>query len=143
MFMCNQTKVNGRILPCNTTKQGFIILAPSGFMDAISTHHMTALSVNFPSAMSHPAPCHYTLLLQSIEPPSLPPPLAQQTLSSSASLSYKMYVRDLHEFTLPDVLSHIRQHIKLVLVIARRRQDETQIKVQPCCWGGRECATTL
>lgn len=61
MFICNQTKVNGRILPCNTTKQGFITLTPSGFMDAISTHHMTALSANFPSAMSHAAPSYYIL----------------------------------------------------------------------------------
>lgn len=61
MFICNQTKVNGRILPCNTTKQGFIILTPSGFMDTISTHHMTALSVNFPSEISHAAPSYHIL----------------------------------------------------------------------------------
>lgn len=61
MFICNQTKVNGRILPCNTAKQGFIIHTPWGFMDAISTHHMTALSANFPSAMSHAATSHYKL----------------------------------------------------------------------------------
>lgn len=67
MFMCNQTKVNGRILHCNTTKQSFIILAPSGFIDAISTHHMTALTVNFPSAMRHAAPSHCVLQLQRIE----------------------------------------------------------------------------
>lgn len=30
MFICNQTKVNGRILPCNTTKQGFYHSHPQG-----------------------------------------------------------------------------------------------------------------
>lgn len=99
MFICNQTKVNGRILPCNTTKHGFIILTPSGFMDPGSTHHMTALSMNFPSAMSHSVVRHYILWLQSSEPPPSPP--------RSTSPDYKMYtgvtLTKVHRCTLSDI----------------------------------------
>lgn len=82
MFMCNQTKVNGRILPRNTTKQSFIILrgVPQGLWTPYP-HTIWQPSVEFPL-------CRVSSCIQ--------PLCTVAHLQHWAASSCKMYTRHRH-----------------------------------------------
>lgn len=125
MFICNQSKVNGRILPCNTTNQLFLSLffpSPSVFMEGISIQHMTLFSVFFATVMSHAV---QTILY------TVPTELSSPLLSY---LSYTIYTQETayssQIFPLGSIDSHTLTD-KMFSSKCVKTLDKPQIKEKP------------
>lgn len=126
MFMCNQTKVNGKNSPLQYNKTGFY-----------HTHTLRVYGGHIHTPYDSPQ-CEFSLCSVTCCTKLIYTVATDYQAPSQLSTypSYKTYTGETltkaHRYTLSDVLSHLPPQIKCVLVTARKMQDKAQIK--PRCW---------